>query len=37
LLFERGVVVSHETVRRWCDKFGVGFAHRVKTARTQAG
>jgi putative transposase len=22
LLFERGVVVSYETVLRWCDKFG---------------
>ena len=22
LLFERGVVVSFETIRRWCDKFG---------------
>src|SRR5579864_6246907 len=22
LLFERGVVVSYETVRRWCEKFG---------------
>jgi putative transposase len=26
LLFERGVIVSYETVRRWCDKFGAGFA-----------
>ncbi|PRE89407.1 IS6 family transposase, partial [Burkholderia gladioli] len=22
LLFERGVIVSYETIRRWCDKFG---------------
>lgn len=22
LLLERGVVVSYETIRRWCDKFG---------------
>jgi transposase-like protein len=22
LLAERGVIVSHETVRRWCEKFG---------------
>ena len=22
-LFERGVVVSYETIRRWCDKFGL--------------
>ena len=33
LLFERGVVASHESIRRWCDKFGAGFAHRVKAAR----
>ncbi|CAD6547589.1 hypothetical protein LMG28140_04504 [Paraburkholderia metrosideri] len=33
LLFERGVIVSYETVRRWCDKFGAGFARRVKAAR----
>ncbi|MGF6851373.1 IS6 family transposase [Paraburkholderia sp. CI3] len=37
LLFERGVVVSHETVRRWCDKFGARFAHRVKAARRKPG
>jgi putative transposase len=38
LLFERGVVVSYETIRRcWCDKFGAGFAHRVKAARRKLG
>jgi putative transposase len=37
LLFERGVVVSHETIRRWCDKFGTGFAHCVKAARRKPG
>ncbi|MGF6819610.1 transposase-like protein [Paraburkholderia atlantica] len=30
LLFEQGVVVSYETIRRWCDKFGAGFAHRIR-------
>lgn len=35
LLFERGVVVSYETIRRWCDKFGAGVAHRIKAARRQ--
>jgi len=29
-LFERGVIVSYETIRRWRDKFRAGFAHRVK-------
>ncbi len=33
LLFERGVVFSYETVRRWADQFGARFAHRVKDAR----
>jgi putative transposase len=37
LLFERGVVVTYETIRRWCDKFGARFAHRVKTARRKPG
>jgi putative transposase len=37
LLFERGVVVTYETVRRWCDKFGACFAHRVKAARRKTG
>ncbi|AKK25006.1 IS6 family transposase [Pandoraea oxalativorans] len=37
LLFERGVTVSYETIRRWCDKFGAGFAHRVKAARRKSG
>ncbi|MXN76921.1 IS6 family transposase [Burkholderia sp. 4701] len=37
LLFERGIVVSYETIRRWCDKFGAGFAHRVKVTRRQPG
>jgi putative transposase len=37
LLFERGVTVSYETIRRWCEKFGAGFAHRVKAARRKPG
>ncbi|MGF6507919.1 transposase-like protein [Paraburkholderia sp. 32] len=37
LLFERGVVVSYETIRRWCDKFGADFASRVKAARRKPG
>jgi putative transposase len=37
LLFERGAVVSYETIRRWCDKFGAGFARRVKVARPKPG
>jgi putative transposase len=37
LLFERGVPVSYETIRRWCDKFGASFAHRVKATRRNPG
>lgn len=37
LLFERGVIVSYETIRRWCDKFGASFAHCVKAARRKPG
>src|ERR1700709_1380250 len=31
-LAERGVVVSHETVRRWCGKFGHTFAYHLRDA-----
>jgi transposase-like protein len=37
LLFERGVIVSYETIRRWGYKFGAGFAHRVNAARRKPG
>jgi hypothetical protein len=37
LLFERGVIVSYETVRRWCDKFGACFADRVTATRRKPG
>ncbi|MGF6659110.1 transposase-like protein [Paraburkholderia atlantica] len=37
LLLERGVVVTYETIRCWCDKFGAEFAQRAKTARRKRG
>ena len=37
LLAERGVVVSYETVRRWCKKFGASFADRVRRRRPLPG
>ncbi len=37
LLLERGVVVTYETIRCWCDTFGVRFARRVKAARRKPG
>ena len=37
LLAERGIVVSYETVRRWCQKFGESFADRVRRRRPRPG
>src|SRR5260370_36402963 len=37
LLLERGVTVTYETIRCWCDKFGKGSAHRAKAARRKPG
>jgi putative transposase len=34
---ERGVPVSHETVRRWCGKFGQAFADRMRRRRPRSG
>jgi putative transposase len=37
LLAERGITVSHETVRRWCGKFGQSFADRMRRRRPKPG
>jgi putative transposase len=37
LMSERGIVVSHETVRRWCEKFGQSFASRLRRRRPRPG
>jgi putative transposase len=37
LLAERGNVVSYETVRRWCKKFGEGFAKHLRRRRPRPG
>ena len=37
LLAERGVVVSHETIRQWCTKFGATFAAGLRRRRVRAG
>jgi putative transposase len=37
LLAERGIVVSYETVRRWCKKFGESFAKRLRRRRPRPG
>ena len=37
LLAERGIIVTYETVRRWCKKFGHTFADRLRRRRPRPG
>ena len=37
LMLERGVVVSYETVRRWCLKFGQAYANGLRRRRPGPG
>ena len=37
ILAERGVVVTHESIRRWCRKFGADFAKRLRRRRPRPG
>src|SRR3954467_15139102 len=37
MLAARGIVVSHETVRRWALKFGQEFANRIRRRLPRAG
>ncbi|WP_406416394.1 IS6 family transposase [Streptomyces sp. NBC_00873] len=37
LMLERGVLVSHETVRRWCAKFGQVYATGLRRRRPRPG
>jgi putative transposase len=37
LMLARGVVVSHETVRQWCAKFGQGYANGLRHRRPRPG
>ena len=37
ILAERGVVVSYESIRRWCRKFGQSFANRLRRRRPRPG
>jgi putative transposase len=37
ILAERGVVVSHESIRRWCTRFGADFAARLRRRRPKPG
>jgi putative transposase len=37
LMLERGIVVSYETVRRWCGKFGQAYANALRRQQPQLG
>ena len=37
ILAERGVAVTHESIRHWCRKFGADFAGRLRRRRPQPG
>lgn len=37
LLAARGVIVTYETVRQWCLKFGQQFANQLRRRRVQPG
>jgi len=37
ILAERGVIVTRESIRHWCRKFGAGFASRLRRRRPRPG
>jgi len=37
LLVQRGIVVTYETVRQWCLKFGQLYAHELRHRRPRCG
>ncbi|WUO13665.1 IS6 family transposase [Streptomyces sp. NBC_00289] len=37
LMLERGVIVSYETIRRWCLKFGQAYANSLRRRRPRPG
>ena len=37
LLAERGVILTYETVRQWCQKFGQGYANELRRQRARPG
>ena len=37
LMLQRGVVVSYETIRRWCAKFGQTYANQLRRRRARPG
>ena len=37
LLAERGITVTHESIRQWCLKFGADFARKLRRRRPKPG
>ncbi len=37
MMLGRGVVVSHETIRQWCQKFGQTYANGLRRRRPRPG
>ena len=37
ILAERGIVVTHESIRHWCLKFGADYATRLRRRRPKPG
>ena len=37
LMLARGVVLSYETIRRWCAKFGQAYANQLRRRRPRPG
>ncbi len=37
LLFERGVIVTYEAIRKWCRKFGQQYANQLRRCRPRPG
>ena len=37
MLAARGIIVSHETVRRWAEKFGRDYAGKIRLRAPQFG
>jgi putative transposase len=37
LLFERGIIVSYEAIRKWCRKFGQDYANQLRRRRSRPG
>ena len=37
LLAELGIIVSYETIRQWCEKFGPDYARKLKRREGRLG